>query len=178
MRRASEGQEVATESAMDSGRPVSAATPELRAMAEGDLDLVLRNENLSYPHPWTRRIFQDCLRAGYECWVLGDGGEVAAHAIMSVAAGESHLLTLCVHPQQRRCGYGSLLLQHMLQRARLAEAERCFLEVRPSNEAAQQLYYRSGFVRVGERRNYYPSAPSSPQREDALILSRLLGDDE
>lgn len=142
-----------------------------RRMEDSDLDRVLYHENLSYPHPWTRRIFRDCLRAGYECWVLEEAGVVAAHAIMSVAAGESHLLTLCVGPEFRRRGLARQLLHHLLGRAREAGVERCFLEVRPSNEAAQQLYYRAGFVRVGERRNYYPTRTPQEEREDALILS-------
>lgn len=148
-----------------------------RRMEDTDLDQVLYNENLSYPHPWTRRIFRDCLRAGYECWVLEQEEVVAAHAIMSVAAGESHVLTLCVHPGHRRNGLARKLLQHVLEQARAAGARRCFLEVRPSNEAAQQLYYGEGFVRVGERCNYYPARSPREQREDALILSLLLGDD-
>ena len=147
-----------------------------RRMEDSDLDQVLYNENVSYPHPWTRRIFRDCLRSGYECRVLEEDGVVAAHAIMSIAAGESHLLTLCVHPDHRRRGLARQLLQHMLEQARTAGAERCFLEVRPSNEAAQQLYYGAGFVKVGERRNYYPTRFPQEQREDALILSLLLDD--
>ena len=142
-----------------------------RRMEVADLDLVLRNENLSYPHPWTRRVFKDCLRAGYECWVLDIGGDIAAHGIMSVAAGESHILTLCVHPSWRRRALGRQMLQHLLQCARQRGAEQCFLEVRPSNEAAQQLYYNAGFVVVGQRQHYYPTGGAQESREDALILS-------
>lgn len=148
-----------------------------RRMEEADLDQVLRNENLSYPHPWTRRIFQDCLRAGYECWVLDQEGMITAHAILSIAAREGHLLTLCVHPEWRRQGRARRLLSHVLECAVEAGAERCFLEVRPSNQAAQQLYYSEGFVRVGERPHYYPTDTPGAERENALILSRLLGDD-
>lgn len=148
-----------------------------RRMEEADLDQVLHNENLSYPHPWTRRIFQDCLRAGYECWVVECEGAIAAHTILSVAAGESHLLTLCVNPAFRRKGMARELLRHVLQQAQEEGAERCFLEVRPSNGAAQRLYYGEGFVRVGERRDYYPTRTAEEQREDALILSRLLPGD-
>ncbi|MEC8331889.1 MAG: ribosomal-protein-alanine N-acetyltransferase, partial [Pseudomonadota bacterium] len=69
-----------------------------RTMRHSDLDLVVKNEAAAYAHPWTKRIFIDCLRAGYQAWVLANKQEIAAHAVMSVAVEECHLLTLCVHP--------------------------------------------------------------------------------
>jgi ribosomal-protein-alanine N-acetyltransferase len=41
------------------------------------------------------------------------------------------------------------------------------LEVRPSNAAAQQMYERYGFVRIGTRRGYYPARDG---REDAIVM--------
>jgi [ribosomal protein S18]-alanine N-acetyltransferase len=41
------------------------------------------------------------------------------------------------------------------------------LEVRPSNAAAQQMYARYGFVRIGTRRGYYPARDA---REDAIVM--------
>lgn len=144
------------------------------AMSERDLDQVLYNETVSYPHPWTLRIFRDCLHSGYECRVLRQAGRVVAHGVLSVVLDESHLLTLCVHPAHRRMGLGRRLLNDLLERARQEGARSCFLEVRPSNTGARELYYGAGFVQVGERRRYYPVDPRRGEREDALILSRRL----
>ena len=140
-------------------------------MRTSDLDMVVANERRGYRHPWTKRIFIDCLRAGYQCWVLANKKQIAAHGVMSVAIGECHLLTLCVNPDFQRLGYGRKLFRLLLDRAHKLEAEECFLEVRPSNEAALALYYSMGFSRIGERRNYYPSDEG---REDAIIMSRSL----
>lgn len=142
-----------------------------RRMRPSDLDIVVHNEEVSYPNPWSKRIFLDCLRAGYECWVLATRDSILAHGVLSAAVGESHVLTLCVHPGFRRNAYGKRMLQHLLAEARKLGADTCFLEVRPSNEAARALYYTMGFVQVGERRHYYPSEAGSSFREDALILS-------
>lgn len=141
-----------------------------RRMRASDLDFVVENEELSYPNPWSRRVFLDCLRAGYECWVLVTRDRVLAHGVLSVAVGESHLLTLCVHPDQRRQSYGRRMLEHLLMEARRLGADSCYLEVRPSNMAARTLYYSLGFVQVGERRQYYPAERGSTVREDALLL--------
>ncbi|GGG54370.1 ribosomal-protein-alanine acetyltransferase [Pseudohongiella nitratireducens] len=147
-----------------------------RRMTAEDLDQVVRNENLSYDSPWTRRIFQDCISAGYECWVISDGIKVLCHGVLSVAVGESHLLTLCVHPQARRHSLGRQMLRKLLTEARVTGAADCFLEVRPSNEAARGLYYEFGFIQVGERRGYYPASSIQDDREDALIMSCRLNE--
>ncbi len=146
----------------------------MRSMRASDLDLVVQSENLSYQQPWSKRIFLDCLRAGYECWVLATKDRIVAHGVLSAGVGEAHVLTLCVHPDFRRSGYGKRMLRHLLDKAVKRDAVVCFLEVRPSNIEARQLYLMMGFVQVGERRGYYPAEPGSTLREDALILSRIL----
>ncbi|PCH64114.1 MAG: ribosomal-protein-alanine N-acetyltransferase [SAR86 cluster bacterium] len=142
-----------------------------RTMRPSDLELVVENENIAYEHPWSKRVFIDCLRSGHECWVLANGSVIAAHGVLSVAVGESHLLTLCVNPQYQRLGLGRRLLEHLLTQASVNQASVCFLEVRLSNKAAISLYKRLGFLQIGERPNYYPSKQG---REDALIFSVLL----
>jgi [ribosomal protein S18]-alanine N-acetyltransferase len=126
-----------------------------RRMRPSDLDHVVKNEEMSYQNPWSKRIFLDCLRAGYECWVLATRDRILAHGVLSVALGESHLLTLCVHPKARRKSYGRRMLTHMLREARKRGADTCFLEVRPSNESARALYYSMGSAVLPLRaRNY------------------------
>ena len=142
-----------------------------RTMRNSDLDLVVQNEAAAYEHPWTKRIFIDCLRAGYQCWVLANKQQIVAHGVMSVAVGECHLLTLCVNPEYQRLGHGRKLFMLLLDRAAKMDARECFLEVRASNAGAIQLYRSLGFTQIGERKNYYPG---NQGREDALILSRNL----
>jgi ribosomal-protein-alanine N-acetyltransferase len=142
-----------------------------RTMRNSDLDLVVQNEAAAYEHPWTKRIFIDCLRAGYQCWVLANKRQIVAHGVMSVAVGECHLLTLCVNPEYQRLGHGRKLFMLLLDRAAKMDARECFLEVRASNAGAIQLYRSLGFTQIGERKNYYPGHQG---REDALILSRNL----
>jgi ribosomal-protein-alanine N-acetyltransferase len=144
---------------------------EVRRMQLADLPDVLRNERQGYTHPWTEGIFRDCLRNGQECWLLMSSGQNVGHGILSVAAGESHLLNVCVHPDFQGHGFGRILVEHVLARARAGEASTIFLEVRPSNVAACELYDKLGFNEVGIRENYYPSKVG---REDALVLAKEL----
>ncbi len=144
----------------------------MRPMRSSDLDLVVQNEAAaSSEHPWNKRVFVDCLRAGYQCWVLANDDMLIGHGVLSVAVGECHLLSLCVRPDYQQAGYGRRILRFLLEQAERDEAEVCFLEVRHSNEKAKSLYRSMGFLPIGERKNYYPSDDG---REDAIIMSRTL----
>jgi ribosomal-protein-alanine N-acetyltransferase len=149
------------------------AEPELilRNMQETDLTDVIAIETLAYPFPWTLNIFRDCLRVGYSSGVLTRDDEVVGYGLMSVGAGEAHILNLCVHPSYQRRGYGRCMLEFLLEMANQRGAEAIFLEVRPSNTAAHQLYLQAGFSQIGVRQNYYPAHQG---REAALILTRSL----
>ena len=140
-------------------------------MQDTDLVEIMEIERRSYPHPWTRQIFNDCLRAGYCCWVCEQQGVIEGYGVTSIAAGESHLLNLCVRPESQQQGIGRKLLLHLISLARRQNAEMMFLEVRPSNRAARALYESMGFNELGSRREYYPADKG---REDALILARVL----
>ena len=143
--------------------------PRFRAMCERDLDAVIEIERKAYEFPWTRGIFHDCVRVGYVCRLMEVRDCLFGYGVMSVAAGECHLLNICVHPAHQRRGYGALLVGHLLDRARELKATLALLEVRESNQAAYRLYQRLGFDEIGVRAKYYPARKG---REDALILAR------
>jgi ribosomal-protein-alanine N-acetyltransferase len=128
-------------------------------------------ERAAYPYPWSEDIFRDCLRVGYSAWVLEWQRRIGAYGVMILTLGESHLLNLCVRPDMQGIGLGRAMLDHLVEVARKHNTEAIFLEVRPSNTAAIQLYKRAGFTEVGTRPGYYP-APDG--REDALILALQL----
>jgi ribosomal-protein-alanine N-acetyltransferase len=142
--------------------------PQLFAMREQDLDEVMAIESAIYTHPWTLGNFADSLRAGYECRVLRLGGELIGYFVLMVAAGEGHLLNLSIAAAHQRTGHGSALLGEAADLARKLDGRSLFLEVRPSNRAAQALYTRFGFHKIAVRRGYYPAHAG---REDALVLT-------
>ena len=144
----------------------------LRPLNADDLDAVMLIEQRAYQFPWTRSIFRDCLRVGYNCWCYESAGVIEGYGVLSVAAGESHLLNLTVRPEAQRRGIGSKMMCHFLQLARRHNADLVLLEVRPSNHAAVALYLKCGFNEIGVRRGYYPTERG---REDALIFARSLG---
>ncbi len=147
----------------------------VRPMSVEDIEFVINVEKYAYEFPWSETIFKDCLHVGYCCWVLERDGIIVAHAVMSVAAGESHILNLCVHPDYQSMGLGRSLLTHMLELAVEHNVTMSFLEVRPTNFSAIKLYLDMGFDEIGLRRNYYPAKIG---REDALIFAKAVFKDE
>jgi ribosomal-protein-alanine N-acetyltransferase len=140
-------------------------------MTHEDLPLVSDIERRSYEFPWSHGVFRDCLLAGYHCVVLERGGRVAGYGILSVAAGEAHILNLCIDPNYRAHGYGERLLDQILVQARSANVREIFLEVRPSNRTALALYRKKGFHQVANRPAYYQAQEG---REDAAVLAKKL----
>ncbi len=156
-------------------RPIPEAVVTIRKLHHDDLPHVSDIERRSYDFPWSHGVFRDCLLAGYQCVVLERDGEVAGYAILSVAAGEAHILNLCVEPAYRSHGYGERLLDEILFRARTSSVREIFLEVRPSNSSALALYKKKGFHMVSNRPAYYQAREG---REDAAVLTRKLTTDD
>jgi ribosomal-protein-alanine N-acetyltransferase len=150
------------------------APPEvlIRDMGPDDVTMVADVESQSYDFPWSEGIFRDCLRAGYYCCVAEIDHIVIGYGIMSIGAGEAHVLNLCVDKPYRCRGIGSLLLEHLLEFAKGLAIGDVFLEVRPSNPVAIRLYQSRGFAQIGVRRGYYQAVGG---REDAVVLRKVLG---
>ena len=142
--------------------------PLVRPMRMDDLDQVVAIEIAAYDFPWTKGIFHDCIRAGYNCWVLAQGVEVIGYGVLTVAAGEAHVLNVCVAQDQQSNGHGRHMMQRLIDLARWHRAERIFLEVRPSNPRAIKLYHSLGFNEIGRRPGYYPAKRG---REEAIVMA-------
>ncbi len=145
--------------------------PAIRPMKPEDIADVARIEMAAYAFPWTPTIFQDCLNAGYGCWVLAHAAEIVAYGVLSVGAGEAHVLNVCVAPHEQGRGHGRRMMKRLIDLARWHQVERIFLEVRPSNPNAIALYHDLGFNEIGRRPRYYPTKNG---REDALVMAMEL----
>lgn len=150
----------------------SAGAFSVRAMTDDDLDLVLAIEQRAYPYPWSRGNFDDSLASGYDAWIFADERGWLGYAVLMWVIDEAHLLNLCVPVELQRRGLGRRLLGWLMADAEARGARSLLLEVRPSNLPALALYRNSGFAAIGVRKAYYPAGAA---REDALVMSRSLG---
>ncbi|MEO1889523.1 MAG: ribosomal protein S18-alanine N-acetyltransferase [Cycloclasticus sp.] len=144
----------------------------IRPLKDQDIDDVIQIEQQVYNYPWSKGIFKDCLRVGYSNWALIKDETFIGYAILSVAVGEAHILNICVDPAFKRQGLGRFFLNEVIAAAKSKNADCVFLEVRPSNVAAIELYKKMGFKKIGQRKNYYPAADG---KEDAMVYSLDIG---
>ena len=142
-----------------------------RPMRASDLPLVARLEKDLYAFPWSAGNFRDSLNAGYDCWSACHGDTLVGYAVLMVALDEAHLLNVAIAADWQRQGIGRAFLAHMVAVAKGAGCGIVYLEVRPSNMPARQLYRTMGFQQIAIRPNYYPTAAG---REDALFLGLTL----
>ena len=143
-------------------------TMDYAPMSVMDLDDVSAIEQRSFAFQWTYGVFTDSLVAGYRAWVARKNDAIVGYSLMMMVLDEVHLLNITISPELHGKGLGKTLLSFLFDDARSLGAKFMFLEVRPSNTNAIEMYRRFGFVVIGERRAYYPAAYG---REDAIVMS-------
>jgi len=112
-----------------------------------------------------RQLFRDNHRSDSEPSATGRD-YIVGFAGFWMMAEEAHLTNIAVRKSYYRRGIGERLLISMIDLALELNARLLTLEVRVSNIAARNLYYKYGFTRGGLRRGYY-----ADNKEDALIMS-------
>jgi ribosomal-protein-alanine N-acetyltransferase len=147
--------------------PVRSPEVQLTPMRRRHLRTVLRIEAQVYPRPWSLRLFMSelALRATRSYTAATVDGGVVGYSGLMVTGEDAHVTTLAVDPQWHRRGIGSRLLLEMARTAVDRGARHLTLEVRMTNEPAQSLYRKFGFVPAGVRKNYYVET-----NEDALVM--------
>lgn len=106
------------------------------------------------------------------CATKGQSGAAVGFALARTMVDQCEILSLGVHPADRRQGIGRCLLRGMLDLLTLRGSSQAFLEVAEDNLAARRLYLDEGFVIIGIRPNYY--SRQDARFCDALILRREL----
>ena len=138
-----------------------------------DLEAVHAVEAALFPDPWSVETFWSELAHVPETRhyvVAEDAGEVVGYAGLVATGHQADVQTLAVRAGHQGRGLGGELLRALLDEARRRGAGEVLLEVRAENAAAQQLYARHGFERIGVRRGYY-----RPGGTDAHVLRLRLG---
>src|SRR5215204_345025 len=144
----------------------------LRHMQVADISQVVMIDELSFTAPWPERSYrfeinesnvsymvvleQPAQRpaTGLRRWwntLLGNHSSEESCVIVGYGglwkiAEEAHISTVATHPDYRGQKFGEIMLAGMLRRAIALNAAYVVLEVRVTNEVAQNLYHKYGFA--------------------------------
>ena len=137
-------------------------------MTAAHLDEVAAIENDCFSHPWSRRSLESELQNETSRFLVAvEDGKVIGYIGMSAVIDEGYLFNAAVDSHYRKKGVGSALVRELVTWCQKHDCAFLTLEVRESNAPAIALYSRFGFVRVGERKNYY-----SDPAENALLMTK------
>jgi [ribosomal protein S18]-alanine N-acetyltransferase len=145
----------------------------VRRMQVQDLERVHEIDRLSFTLPWPKKsyIFELEQRDVAWCWVAemfqpDQTALIVGMAVVWQVVEEAHIATIAVDPDFRNQGIGKKLMATILYHAKQAGMRSMTLEVRETNEIAQDMYLKFGFEVKGRRHRYYHDT-----KEDALIMT-------
>ena len=138
----------------------------IRRMTMADVDGVAAVEAATFPTPWSRDAFASEMKNVAARYLVAEkDGVIIGYAGAWIIIDESHITNIAVLSDHRGQGIGRRLTESLMQYLSNLGAAYATLEVRKSNEVAQNLYKSLGFIRLGVRKRYYED-----NGEDALIM--------
>ena len=139
----------------------------IERMTEAHLDAVAELERECFAHPWSRESLKETLRSGDSLFYIAElDGRVIGYIGMSFVLDEGYIYNVAVEKSSRKKGAGSALIQTLVNYGKKNGFAFLTLEVRESNTAARSLYSSFGFIKVGERKDYY-----SDPTENAVLMT-------
>ena len=140
----------------------------IEKMTADCLNAVAALEEECFSHPWSKQSLSESLENEYSVFLVAvEDGKIVGYVGMEVIVDEGYIFNVAVSADYRRRGVGYALVRELVTYG--MKNSLCFitLEVRQSNAAAISLYSKFGFIRAGERKNYY----SDPE-ENAVLMTK------
>ena len=139
----------------------------IERMTAEHLDGVEALEKSCFSHPWSRQSLERELENEQSLFYAAvEDGQVIGYIGMSFVLDEGYIYNVAVDGNHRKNGVGSALIRTLVTHCKKEGFAFLTLEVRESNAAARSLYQHFGFIKVGERKNYY-----SDPTENAVLMT-------
>lgn len=141
-------------------------TVEIGYMTEADVTAIEALERACFSEPWSEKSLRESLaNPRYRILTAKADGRLIGYVSTFLVADEMNIANVAVDSEFRRQGVGKRLMDSAVILAKQNRMTTIYLEVRKSNEAAQELYRKVGFERGGVRKNFYDNP-----KEDGLIM--------
>jgi len=157
--------------------PADSGSVHIRKVESKDLFEVMAINRKSFVLPYSSSVFREFFREHrYAFLVVECGGRVVGYAMSRILRKLNlrgfgvkkigHIMSIAVHPDFRRRGIGTQLLQKTIETLSENDASELRLEVRVSNRLAIDMYHRAGFRDERILPSYYSDG------EDAILMSK------
>lgn len=139
-------------------------------MTSGHLDDVYIIETECFSHPWSKQSLEEELNNETSLFLVAkEENEVIGYIGMSIVINEGYIFNVAVREKYRNKGVATALINELVTYGKKNNFSFITLEVRESNLPAISLYSKFGFIKAGERKNYY----SNP-KENAILMTKYL----
>lgn len=139
-------------------------------MTSGHLDDVYIIETECFSHPWSKQSLEEEMNNETSLFLVAkEENEVIGYIGMSIVIDEGYIFNVAVRENHRNKGVATALINELVTYGKKNNFSFITLEVRESNLPAISLYSKFGFIKAGERKNYY----SNP-KENAILMTKYL----
>ena len=138
----------------------------IRTMNNDDLPRVMEIEREVFSDPWQEVMFLQELE-GQSAFLLEkrEDKEVIGYICGIKILDEYMITNIAIRKEEQHRGFGKMLLSFLIKEMIKEGCQKCFLEVRASNQEAIDFYTGYGFEVLGKRKEYYHHPV-----EDALVM--------
>jgi ribosomal-protein-alanine N-acetyltransferase len=139
-----------------------------------DIPIIVSIDQECFPSAWSEEIYTKELSRDLAVYFVARmGDDVVGYSLSWAIKEEFRILKIATIPGLRNMGIATALMKESFWEAKARGCALAFLEVRPSNIAAQNFYEKLGFQPLGIRKNYYTDTGEDGltyvQRIDKLI---------
>jgi ribosomal-protein-alanine N-acetyltransferase len=143
---------------------------EIEPMTENDLESVARIESQSGLNNWGIENYKSELKRNDSfLYTAKLDQETVGFVFARLITPEVEIFNIAVIDEHKKKGIGKKLFEQLLEKATENDCQKCWLEVRESNQTARKFYEKLKFQIVGRRKNYYQFPI-----EDALLLECII----
>lgn len=140
----------------------------IEKMQISHLDRVSEIEKMCFSHPWSRQSLESEFTNDTSVFFAAtENDDVIGYIGASVVLDEGYIFNIAVDENHRCKGVGSALVDSLVTYGKKNNLSFLTLEVRQSNISAMSLYSKFGFIKVGERKDYY-----SQPKENAILMTK------
>lgn len=140
-------------------------------LTEDNVEELAELEKQCFRDPWSVQMLLGDLQSEYTYYygTYDEKGTLIGYIGMWMTVDCGEITNVAVHPDYRRKGIASALIENLMKICIVNNLDFINLEVRESNSNAISLYEKYGFKEVGLRKNYYKNPI-----ENAVLMTKNL----